>query len=80
MNIDAARYTVRQSFQIARELQSLLPFLKERCDAEEYRQYAIDIAKAVDAVSVALLNRAIETHPDLANEIENRISTYGHYF
>ncbi len=80
MDIDAARHTVRQSFQIARELQSLLPFLKERCDTNEYRQYAVDIAKAVDAVSVALLNKAIKDYPELKDEIESRIATYGRYF
>jgi hypothetical protein len=80
MDIEAARHTVRQSFQIARELQSLLPFLKERCEATEYQQYAVDIAKAVDAVSVALLNKAIKDHPELEDEIESRIAVYGRYF
>jgi hypothetical protein len=53
--------------------------LKERCDAAEYQEYAVDIAKAIDAVSVALLNRAIKNHPELEDEIENRIATYGRY-
>lgn len=79
MDIDTARHVVRQSFQIARELQELLPFLKERCDAAEYQQYAMDIAKAIDAVSAALLNKAVRAHPELKDEIENRIAAYGSY-
>lgn len=79
MDIDTARHVVRQSFQIARELQELLPFLKERCDTAEYQQYAMDIAKAIDAVSVALLNKAILAHPKLKDEIEGWISAYGSY-
>jgi hypothetical protein len=37
------------------------------------------IAKAVDAVSVALLNRALRSHPELESEIESRIATTGRY-
>jgi hypothetical protein len=79
MDIETARHLIRQSFQVARELQGLLPFLKERCNAAEYQQYAMDIAKAVDAISAALLNKAIRAHPELKDEIEGRISVYGSY-
>jgi len=34
----------------------------------------------IEAVSVALLNRAIKDHPELESEIENRSATYGRYF
>ena len=79
MDIEVARHTVRQAFRTAWELQDTMQFLKERCSAEEYQQYAVDIARAIDAVSVALLNRATKAYPELESEIENQIATYGRY-
>lgn len=79
MDIDVARQTIRQSFRIARELQDILPLLKERCEPDDYKQYVFDIAAAIDAVSVALLNKAIKTYPELEREIDERISATGQY-
>jgi hypothetical protein len=79
MDIEVARHTVRQAFRTAWELQDMQQFLKERCSAEEYQQYAADLAKAIDAVSVALLNRAMKAHPELEREIEDQIACYGRY-
>jgi hypothetical protein len=79
MNIDVARHTVREAFRVARELQDVMAFLKERCSADEYRQYATDIATALDAINAALLNRAIKAHPGLEREVEHQISIYGRY-
>lgn len=79
MDIDVARYAARQSFKIARQLQDTLLVLKEKCDADEYKRCAVDIAMAVDAVSVALLNRAIQFHPNLEQEIDAQISAHGRY-
>ncbi len=79
MDIDTARSNVRSAFRIAADLQALLPFLKQRCDADEYRTYAMDIAKAVDAVNVALLDRSIKAFPELVREIEQQIDAQGRY-
>jgi hypothetical protein len=79
MNIDVARHMVRQSFRVARELQDVLALLKESCSADEYRQHATDIAGAIDAVSMALLNRAIKVHPELKREIDHQIAACGRY-
>jgi hypothetical protein len=79
MDIDVARRTIRQSFLVAREPQDLLPFLKERCEPDGYKQYAFDIAAAPDAVSVALLNKAIKAYPELEGEIDRRIAERGEY-
>lgn len=79
MDIDVARHTVRHAFRVARELQDVMAFLKERCSADEYRQYAADIATALDAVNVALLSRTIKSHPELEREIDRQISTCGRY-
>jgi hypothetical protein len=79
MDIDVARYSVRQSFRIARELRDIMQLLKERCDADEYQKHAAGIARAIDAVSVALLNPAVKAHPELEREVENQIASYGRY-
>jgi hypothetical protein len=79
MNIDVARYMVRQSFRIARELQDVMALLKECCGADEYQQHATDIAGAIDAVNVALLNRAIKAFPELEREIESQLTACGRY-
>lgn len=79
MDIDTARTTIRSAFRISGDLQELLLFLKERCSAVEYRQYVIDIARAIDAVNVALLNKAVKAYPELESEIEERIAVDGHY-
>jgi hypothetical protein len=79
MEIDAARCLARQSFKAARNLQDALQFLKERCDPDEYKDFAFDIAKAIDAVSIALLNKALKAHPELEQEIEQQISVHGRY-
>ncbi len=79
MDVEVARYMVRQSFQTARGLQDALQFLKEHCDGDEYKGYAFDIAKAIDAISVALLNKALKAHPELEQEVERQISAHGRY-
>lgn len=79
MDIDAARFTIRNAFRISGDLQALLPFLKRRCDADEYKEYATAIAHAIDLVNVALLNRTIKVFPELEREIEERISGHGRY-
>lgn len=79
MDIDVARHTVRKAFQVSRELGDTLLFLKEKCGADEYQRYAVDIATAIHNVQEALLNRAIETYPDLKQEIDEHIAAHGRY-
>lgn len=79
MDIDVARHSVRQSFRIGRELQDVMMFLKERCEPDDYRQHAINIATAIDAVNTALLKPAIAAYPNLEKEVEEQISAYGRY-
>jgi hypothetical protein len=78
MDIDTARTTIRGVFRISSDLQELLFLLKQRCSADEYRQYAIDIARVIDGINVALLDTAIKAYPELESEIDERISTRGH--
>ncbi|OQW60736.1 MAG: hypothetical protein A4S14_02915 [Proteobacteria bacterium SG_bin9] len=79
MNIDLARHMVRTSFHVCRELQDLQGFLKNHCDASEYKDHAAGIARAIDAVQASLLSKAITAYPELAMEIDAAISRYGRY-
>ncbi|MGD9839612.1 MAG: hypothetical protein AB7F72_09285 [Afipia sp.] len=79
MDIETARYTVRTAFRVSRDLQETMRLLKESCSPEDYKEYAFDIAKAIDAVSVALLNKAIKAYPELELEIEEGIAATGQY-
>ena len=73
MDIELAREVVRTAFRSSAELQSLLPVLKQRCSAEEYKSYALGIAAAIDAIGLGLTNRALAAHPGLAHEIETSL-------
>jgi len=77
MDIDTARTTIRSAFRMACDLQALLSLLKQRCSADEHRRYAIDVARAMDAINVALLDHAIKAYPELESEIDERVSTQG---
>jgi hypothetical protein len=68
---------VRVSFQTTRELHGILGLLKEKCSAEDYRNYAGRIGRAIDAVNDALLNTALAAHPELAARIEADLERFG---
>jgi hypothetical protein len=78
MDIDTARNVIQAAFRAAGELQSLLPVLKERCSADEYKLFMRGIAAAVDGINVGLTNRALSSHPELAGEIESNLARSGH--
>ncbi len=79
MDIELAREVVRTAFRSGAELQALLPMLKQRCSAEEYKSYALGIAAAVDAIGVGLINKALAAHPRLASEIEANLEKHGRF-
>ena len=56
MELDLARHIIRTAFRAAGELGTLLLMLKQYLSEEEYQRYAKEIAAAIDAVNVALLN------------------------
>jgi hypothetical protein len=53
--------------------------LKQRCSPEEYRDYSRGIAAAIDAIGVALINKALAAHPELNAEVEAGIARHGQY-
>ena len=79
MDIELARQVVRTAFSSSAQLQTLLPELKQRCSADEYRDFALGIAAAIDAIGVGLTNKAIAAHPGLAGEIEASLEQRGHF-
>jgi hypothetical protein len=79
MNIELARDVIRAAFQSTSELGKLLPTLKEQCNPAEYRTYALGIAAAIDAIMTNTINRAVQTYPDLAKEIDEQIAKHGRY-
>jgi len=79
MEIEVARDVVRAAFRSSSELQQLLATLKGRCRPEEYQVYARNIAAAIDAIGVSLINKTLAEHPELKSEIETSITKTGRY-
>jgi hypothetical protein len=68
---------IQTAFSCGRELQTLLQLLKERCTAEEYKQFRIGIATALDTINVQLIDRALKAHPELRAKIETDLARTG---
>ena len=68
---------IQAAFRCGRELQALLRTLKEKCPADEYRQYATGIAAAIDVLNVQLVDRALSANPELREKIESDLANVG---
>jgi len=79
MDIETARDVVRAAFRSSSELQTLLVSLRGRCRQDEYQDYARNIAAAIDAIGVSLINKALTEHPQLSAEIDAGIAEHGRY-
>jgi hypothetical protein len=79
MNVDLARDMIKTAFRSSSELQDFLGVLKQRCSPEEYKDYSPGIASAIDAIGVALINKALAAHPELDAEVEASIAMHGRY-
>jgi hypothetical protein len=79
MNVDLARDMIKTAFRSSSELQSFLGVLRQRCSPEEYQDYSRGIATAIDAIGVALINKALAAHPELNAEVEASIARHGQY-
>jgi hypothetical protein len=77
MNSQLAWEMIRVSFRASRELQDLLPQLKDQCAAEEYRDCAQGIARAIHGINTALIDKALASHPELADRIEGELADIG---
>jgi hypothetical protein len=79
MDIDLARHVLRIAFSASRELGTLVPLLKEHCEAAEDEPYAKAIASTIAAIQLSLVNKVAADHPLLEAEMEGNIATYGQY-
>jgi hypothetical protein len=70
MKRELARHVIDTAFRAGRELEELLRLLKQHLSADEYQEYAMGVAAAIDAINVALLDKALRAYPDLEAEIE----------
>jgi hypothetical protein len=77
MDSELAWHIIGVSFRANRELQDLLPILKEHCGAEEYQDYVQGIARSIHAINTALIDKAIALHPELADRIDADLATFG---
>lgn len=77
MDIDLARHAIRAAFRSAGELQELLKLSKERLNPEEYKDFASGIAEAIAAITFAVTNKALSSHPELQAEIEADLAAFG---
>lgn len=79
MDLELARDMIRTAFRIGSELQDLLEVIKARCSPEEYSDYSRGIAAALDALGVALINKALAAHPQLSAEVDSTLASHGRY-
>lgn len=75
MDKELARHVVATAFRSLRELEDLIPLLKEHCGAAEYETYVKAIASVSGHVHWNIVNPAFAGHPEL--EKEEQIERYG---
>ena len=77
MDKKLAHHVVRVAFRTAAELQALLVLLREQCEPEEYKKFALSIAGTIDAINVGLTDNVLTQFPEMAAEIEADLTNYG---
>ncbi|MBV8186008.1 MAG: hypothetical protein JOY64_22990 [Alphaproteobacteria bacterium] len=77
MDRKLAKHVAREAFRSGRNLEELLPLLREHCDDGEHDEYRRAIAMAIFAIQNELLKKVFAEHPTLEDEIEGDIRTYG---
>jgi len=78
MNNELGWKIIRTAFKCGHELQTLLQPLKTNCAPGEYREYAVAIAAATDAINVQLIDRVQRARPELRQKIESDLAKFGH--
>ena len=77
MDKNVAWNLVRTAFRCSTELQNAIHLLNNHLKAGDARQHISNIAAAIDAINVALLDPALAAFPELSAEIEQSLSRYG---
>ena len=79
MDIDIARHVMRRVFLSARELEALIPLLKEHCDSEDYATYGKGVAMVLATMSTELTGKILADSSGAKQEIDADIAKYGRY-
>lgn len=77
MDRDTARALATAAIKSSSTLTSLLPLLRKNCSATEYDELRKSISTIAGDISIDVLNRAFELHPDLKDEIDAMIRRDG---
>jgi hypothetical protein len=77
MDQQTAWQVIRAGYRCSADLQLLMKLLKERCNEDEYKPFALGIATVIDTINSQLVDRAVATHPDLGKKIETDIEKFG---
>jgi hypothetical protein len=77
MDKDLAREIIRTSYRSGNELGALIGVLKARCNAEDHKYFARQVAMAIDGIHVALVDKVLSRYPELATEMEANLARTG---
>jgi hypothetical protein len=68
---------IQTGFRCGAELQDLLHILKGQCSTQDFKEFAVAIATAVDTINVQLIDRALKAYPELREKIESDLARNG---
>jgi hypothetical protein len=74
---DTARALATAAIKSSSTLTSLLPTLRKNCSPTEYDELRKSISGIAGDISVDVLNRIFELHPDLEDELDEVIRRDG---
>ena len=80
MKEDVARLVVVESFRASASLGNLMPLLKEHLTSEEYATVSSALARCMGQIGLEVLNPLFVEHPELKEELDRRVHTYGRAF
>ena len=80
MDRELAKLVAVTAFRSSADINNLVPLLKECCNEAEYKAYALAIASASAEISMQILNKIYEDHPDIKDEFEEKMHKYGRIF
>jgi hypothetical protein len=79
MDRDLAKHVVAVGFHSLSLLESLIPILKQHCEADEYSEYLKSIGAVSVEVNTQIFNKIFRDYPDLEKEVEDKIKKFGQF-
>jgi hypothetical protein len=77
MDKDLAREIIRTAYCSGNELGALISMLKARCNAEDYKYFARQVAMAIDGIHGALVDTVVSRYPVLEAEMQANLARTG---